>query len=184
MYRLVQYTDFHSLVSCLIHSTNTSNKVGALAYAALIAARQEELDLLATQIHEAPLDNELEPTEQIRPVSPQESETSIPEPQKRMTAVTITLTQLTIATALAHCTPFIPTPSGMAPGLAGEGGRGGREAPTPASITPAVPAAPVQPGGNGRLEEKEPTIFMRDRGKADKFMHKLKIYQFLNRAPP
>ena len=39
MYRLVQYTDFHSLVSCLIHSTNTSNKVGALAYAALIAAR-------------------------------------------------------------------------------------------------------------------------------------------------
>ena len=40
MYRLVQYTDFHSLVSCLIHSTNTSNKVGALAYAALIAARQ------------------------------------------------------------------------------------------------------------------------------------------------
>ena len=45
MYRLVQYTDFHSLVSCLIHSTNTSNKVGALAYTALIAARhwQEEL---------------------------------------------------------------------------------------------------------------------------------------------
>ena len=41
MYRLVQYTDFHSLVSCLIHSTNTSNKVGALAYAALIAARQQ-----------------------------------------------------------------------------------------------------------------------------------------------
>ena len=38
MYRLVQYTDFHSLVSCLIHSTNTSNKVGALAYAVLIAA--------------------------------------------------------------------------------------------------------------------------------------------------
>ena len=46
MYRLVQYTDFHSLVSCLIHSTNTSNKVGALAYAALIAARQVHLLLV------------------------------------------------------------------------------------------------------------------------------------------
>ena len=123
---------------------------------------EKELNLLAAQIHEAPSDNEPEPTEQTRPVSPQESETSIPEPQKRMTAVTITLIQLTIATALAHYTPSIPTTSGMALRLASEGGRGGRGAPTPAPITPAVPAAPIQPGGNGRLEGKESTIFIGD----------------------
>ena len=57
MYRLVPYTDFHSLVSCLIHSTNTSNKVGALAYAALIAARHlvlsQVLELVDHDIHGA-----------------------------------------------------------------------------------------------------------------------------------
>ena len=51
MYRLVQYTDFHSLVSCLIHSTNTSNKVGALAYAALIAARQARQLVRGSPLH-------------------------------------------------------------------------------------------------------------------------------------
>jgi hypothetical protein len=44
--------------------------------------------------------------------------------------------------------------------------------------------APAQPGGNGQLEGKEPTTFTRDQGKADKFMHKLKLYQFLNGMAP
>ena len=40
MYRLVQYHLFHTLAStCLLHFINTY-KVGALAYAALIAVRQ------------------------------------------------------------------------------------------------------------------------------------------------
>ena len=60
MYRLVQYTDFHSLVSCLIHSTNTSNKVGALAYAALIAVRQKVLVVLSNHLSGESIKNMLQ----------------------------------------------------------------------------------------------------------------------------
>ena len=56
---------------------------------------EEELDLLTEQVHEAP-DDEPEPP---HTESPQESDNSIPDKPKRMSAVTLTPTQSTIATA-------------------------------------------------------------------------------------
>ena len=125
---------------------------GDLLRTQVIKPLEEELDLLTAQIHEAPPDDEPEPT---RPASPRESDASIPEPQKRMSAVTITPTQSTIAMALAHRTPFMPTSGGSAPGPAGGGG--GPSAPV---VAPTAAATP--PGENGRLEGKEPTTFMGD----------------------
>ena len=82
-----------------------------------------------------------------------------------MAAVTITLTQLTKATALtSHAGP---PPSSMAPGLAGgggggrEGGGGGGGSGGGGAAQPAI----TQPGAtqeNGKLEGKEPTIFSGD----------------------
>ena len=94
-----------------------------------------------------------------------------------MSAVTITPTQSTIATALTSRSG--PPPSGTAPGLArGGGGRAGGAGGGPAQPAAAQPAA--APHGNGKLKGKEPTIFSGDRARADKFMHELKLYQFLN----
>ena len=59
---------------------------------------EEELDLLIEQVHEA-LEEEPEPEVQ-QPDSAQESNTSIQEAPKRMSAITITPTQSTIAMAL------------------------------------------------------------------------------------
>ena len=84
----------------------------------------------------------------------------------------------------------------MAPGPTGRGGgreggrgggrggsrEGGRGGPPVPALAPVAVAAPLE--GNGRLKGKEPTIFTGDQGKADEFMHKLKLYQFLNRATP
>ena len=98
-----------------------------------------------------------------------------------MSAVTITPTQSTIATALTSRSR--PPPSGTALGPAeggggrGRGGRGGGGG-GPAQPTAAQPAA--APHENGKLEGKEPTIFSGDRARANKFMHELKLYQFLN----
>ena len=149
---------------------------GDLLRTQVIQPIEEELDLLAEQIHEAPEEEpKLEPT---RPDLVQESDASIPELPKRMSAVTITLTQSTIATALTLCSgpplsSTVPGPAGGGGGGRGGGGSGGGGgAPTP------QPAA--APHGNGKLEGKEPTIFARDRARADEFMHELKLYQFLN----
>ena len=106
-----------------------------------------------------------------------------------MSAVTLTPTQSTIATALTSRSG--PPPSGLAPGPTGGGGGGGGSGSGgggggggggPAQPAAAQPAA--APQGNGKLEGKEPTIFSGDRAKADEFMHKLKLYQFLNSNAP
>ena len=112
---------------------------------------------------------------------------SIPEVPKRMSAVTITPTQSTIATALTSRSG--PPPSSTFPGPAGGGGGrgGGGRGREGGGGGPAQPAA-VQPAGapvgNGKLEGKEPTIFSRDRARANEFMHELKLYQFLNSNAP
>ena len=135
---------------------------------------EDELDLLTEQIHKAPEDEPEPKNQQIN--SAQESDASIPEKPKRMSAVTITPTQSMIAIALTSRSS--PPPSGMAPRPTGGGGGGGG----PAQLPAAQPAAPHP--GNGKLEGKEPTIFTRDRAKADEFMHELKLYQFLNLNAP
>ena len=95
-----------------------------------------------------------------------------------MSAVTLTPTQSTIATALTSRSG--PPPSGSAPGpTEGGGGRGGGGPAQPAAVQPAA-----APQGNEKLEGKEPTIFSGDRAKADEFMHELKLYQFLNSNAP
>ena len=152
---------------------------------------EDELDLLTEQIHKAPEDEPKPENQQIN--SAQESDTSIPEKPKRMSTVTITPTQSTIATALTSRSG--PPPSGMAPGPTGGGGGrggggggrgggsgGGGGGGGPAQLPVAQPAAPHP--GNGKLERTEPTIFTRDRAKADEFMHELKLYQFLNSNAP
>jgi hypothetical protein len=156
---------------------------GDLLRSQVIRPLEEELDLLVAQIHKLVSEDEHEQTDLTRPSSPQESKVSISKPQKRMSAVTIIQTQSTLATALAHHIPSIPTPGSVAPGLAGGGGGGGRP-PSPPAVAPPVAAAPNPPGGNGRLEGKEPTVFTGDRGKVDEFMHELKLYQFLNGVTP
>ena len=155
----------------------------------MIRPIEEELDLLTEQVHEAPNDKPEEETHQTE--SPQESDASIPDRPKRMSAVTLTPTQSTIATALTSRSG--PPPSGSAPGPTsggggggggrgggggGSGGGGGR----PAQPAAAQPVAAHQ--GNGKLEGKEPTTFTGDRAKADEFMHELKLYQFLNSTAP
>ena len=137
---------------------------------------EEELDLLTEQVHEAP-DDEPEP---LQTESPQESDVSIPDRPKRMSAVTLTPTQSTITTALTSCSS--PPPSGLAPGPTGGGGGGGGGGAGPAPPAAAQPAAAFH--GNGKLEGKEPTVFTGDRAKADEFMHELKLYQFLNSTAP
>jgi hypothetical protein len=52
---------------------------GELLRSQVIRPLEEELDLLAAQIHEAETDEE---PEEVRPTSPQESDASIPEPRK------------------------------------------------------------------------------------------------------
>ena len=69
---------------------------GDLLRQLVIRPIEEELDLLTEQIHETP-DDEPEPP---RTESPQESDNSIPDKPKRMSAVTLTLTQSPIAAAL------------------------------------------------------------------------------------
>ena len=148
---------------------------GDLLRTRVILPIERELDILAEQVHEAPEDDpEPEPPQ---PESAQDSDTSISEPPKRMSAVTITLTQSMIATALLSRSR--PPPSSTVPEPAegggegsggGSGGGGGAPVPQPAAA----------PHGNGKLKGKEPTIFARDRAKADEFMHELKLYQFLN----
>ena len=115
-----------------------------------------------------------------------------------MSTVTITLTQSTIATALTtRSSPSlqstVPGPAGRGGsggsgggggggrGGGGGGGRGGRGSRGAAALTPQPIATPP---GNGKLEGKEPTIFTGDRAKANEFMHKLKLYQFLNSNAP
>ena len=71
---------------------------GDLLRQLIIQPIEEELDLLTEQVHEAP-DDEPE-VETHRTESPQESDASIPDRPKRMSAVTLTPTQSTIATVL------------------------------------------------------------------------------------
>jgi hypothetical protein len=146
---------------------------------------EDELDLLMEQIHEAPED-EPEPKPH-QTDSAQESDASIPEKPKRMSAVTITPTQSMIAAASTSRSG--PPPSGSAPGLTGGGGgggggRGGGGGGGGGQAPPPVAQPAAAPHGNGKLEGKEPTIFSGDRAKADEFMHELKLYQFLNLNAP
>ena len=149
---------------------------GDLLRQLVIRPIEEELDLLVDQVHEAP-DDEPEP-ETHQTESPQESDASIPDRPKRMSAVTLTPTQSTITTALTSRSG--PPPSGSAPGLTGGGGGGGGGGP----VQPAAAQSVTAHQGNGKLEGKEPTIFTGDRAKADEFMHELKLYQFLNSTTP
>ena len=162
---------------------------GDLLRQLVIRPIEEELDLLTEQVHEAP-DDEPE-IDTHRTESPQESDASIPDRPKRMSAVTLTPTQSTIATALTSRSG--PPRSGSAPGPTsggggGGGGGGGRGGGGGEGGGPAQPAAAAQPvvapQGNGKLEGKEPTVFTGDRAKADEFMHELKLYQFLNATAP
>ena len=158
---------------------------GDLLRQLVIRPIEDELDLLTEQVHEAPDDEpDIPQTE-----SPQESDASIPDQPRRMSAVTLTPTQSTIATALTSRSG--PPPSSSAPGptgggggscgggSGGGGGGGGGGPAQPAAVQPAV-----APQGNGKLEGKEPTVFNGDRAKADEFMHELKLYQFLNSTAP
>ena len=146
---------------------------------------EEELDLLIEQVHKAPEDEPELETHQSE--SAQESDASIPDRLKRMSAVTITLTQSTIAMALTSQSG--PPLSSSAPGPTGGGGGGGGEGRGGGGggggpIQPAAAQPATAPHGNGKLKGKEPTIFSSDRAKADKFMHELKLYQFLNSNAP
>ena len=160
---------------------------GDLLRQLVIRPIEEELDLLVEQVHKAP-DDEPEP-ETHQSESAQESDASIPDRPKRMSAVTLTPTQSTIAMALTSRSG--PPPSGLAPGPTGGGGGGGGGGGSgggggggggPVQPAAAQPAATLH--GNGKLEGKEPTIFSGDRAKADEFMHELKLYQFLNLNAP
>ena len=106
-----------------------------------------------------------------------------------MSIATITLTQSTIATALT--THSGPPPQSMVPGLAGGGGEGGGRGGGGGGSegggggggggAAAAPAQPiVTPHGNGKLEGKEPTIFMADQAKANEFMHVMAKGLFLH----
>ena len=137
---------------------------------------EDKLDLLSEQVHEAP-EEEPEP-EPRQPES--DSDASIPEKPKRMSVVTITPTQSMITTTLTSHSRSPPSGTARGPAGGGGGGRGGGGIPAqPAANQPAA-----APHGNGKLEGKEPTIFSGDRAKADKFMHELKLYQFLNANAP
>ena len=150
---------------------------GDLLRTQVIQPIEEQLDLLAEQIHEAwEEEPELEPT---RPELAQESNTSIPEAPKQMSTVMITPTQSTIAMALTSRSR--PPPSSTVPGPAGGGGGGGRGGGRGGGSAGApMPQPVVAPHTSDKLEGKEPTIFAGDRAKADEFMHELKLYQFLN----
>jgi hypothetical protein len=84
---------------------------GDLLQTKVIRPIEEELDLLAEQVHEAPKEEpEPEPCQ-----AESDSNASIPEKPKRMSAVTITPTQSTIATALTSCSgppPRLGRPQG------------------------------------------------------------------------
>ena len=105
-----------------------------------------------------------------------------------MLSITITPTQSIIATTLIHHTASISTLSDTALGLAdggGEGGGGGEGVPTPAPATLAATIIPIHYSRRKwQTKRKKPMIFTKDQGKADKFMHELKLYQFLNGATP
>ena len=160
---------------------------GDLLRQLVIRPIKEELDLLVEQVHKAP-DDEPEPkTHQSE--SAQESDASIPDRPKRMSAVTLTPTQSTIATALTSCSgpPLSSLASGLTRGGGGGGsgggsggGGGGGGGSGGGPIQPATAQPTAAPHGNGKLEGKEPTIFSGNRAKADEFMHELKLYQFLN----
>ena len=158
---------------------------GDLLWIQVIWPIEEELDLLAKQVHKAPKE-EPEP-EHTQLDSAQESDASIPEVPKRMSTVTITLTQSTLAMALtSHSRPplsgTVPGPAGGGGG-GGEGGGRGRGGGGGGRAAPA-PQQAVVPHGNGKLEGKEPTIFSSDRARTNEFMHELKLYQFLNSNAP
>ena len=114
-----------------------------------------------------------------------------------MLSITITPTQSIIATTLIHHTASIFTLSDTALGLAngggegggggggGRGGGGGGGVPTPAPATLAATIIPIHYSRKkSQTKRKKPMIFTKDQGKADKFMHELKLYQFLNGATP
>jgi hypothetical protein len=77
---------------------------GDLLRQLVIRPIEDELDLLTEQVHEAPDDEPEVP----QPESPQESDASVPDQPKRMSAVTLTPTQSTIATALTSRSGPLP----------------------------------------------------------------------------